>query len=59
MQKLLVEVTTFLHSVCSWCYLGVKYHLETPYTSGRYEAAIIIIQYDMMNVCRMRPLVVS
>lgn len=47
MQKLLVEVITFLRSVCSWCYLGVKYHLETPYTSGRYEATIIIIiQYD-------------
>lgn len=46
MQKLLVEVTIFLRSVCSWCYLGVKYHLETPYTSGRYEATTIIIQYD-------------
>lgn len=44
-QKLLVEVTTFLRSVCSWCYFGVKYHLETPYTSGRYEATIGI-QYD-------------
>lgn len=38
-----------MRSVCSWYYFGVKYHLETPYTSGRYEATIAMQYHEYIQ----------